>query len=109
MLEEEKKKLNQLETQLVNKIRIVEAMKANETGVEFHKENSWMDDKIGKKRAMSTQKGEMQKKLENTQSRFLNISQNVKENLRTSGNGKFDIDKYMMSMSKYTRNREAWV
>ena len=40
----------------------------------------------------------------------MNISQNIKENLRTSGNGgKFDIDKYMMSMSRYTRNREGWV
>ena len=50
------------------------------------------------------------KKLESTKDRFHTITQNIKENLRNEGNGgKFDIDKYMAGMSKYSRNGNTWV
>ena len=59
---------------------------------------------------MSSEKISQYKKIEQTQNKFMHLTQTLKDSMKVSqkGNGSFDIGKYMMSMAKYTRTRDAF-
>jgi len=59
------------------------------------------------KKSMSIDKTNEQKKFQTTQNRFMEMTSNLKENLKLNRKGQdFDIDNYLMSMAHYTRSRE---
>jgi hypothetical protein len=56
---------------------------------------------------MSIDKINQKKKLDNTQTRFMEMAASLKESIKGDKKRKdFDLDNYLMSMAHYTRARE---